>query len=92
MKKMTNEELNTALYKKMFEEQKRFKEMLLTFSPSEVMQYSYELVIREDILLSIEENDLSNRQAKALLGSNHPLSDLFKKWENRESKHWIMYP
>ncbi len=84
---MTNEELNTALYKKMYAEQEEFKEMLLTFSPGEVMQYSYELVIREDILLSMEENDLSNRQAKALLKSKHPLNDLFLKWENQESKH-----
>ena len=84
---MTNEELNTALYKKMFAEQEEFREMLQTLSPSDVMQHSYELVIREDILLSMEENDLSNGQAKALLRSKHPLSDLFLEWENHESKH-----
>ena len=84
---MTNEELNTALYQKMFDEQERFKDELRNASPQEIMLNAYELVIREDILLSMEENDLSNAQAKALLKSEHPLSDLFNKWENHESRH-----
>ena len=84
---MTNEELNTALYQKMFDEQERFKDELRNASPQEIMLNAYELVIREDILLSVEENDLSNAQAKALLKSEHPLSDLFNKWENHESRH-----
>ena len=84
---MTNEELNTALYQKMFDEQKRFKEELRNSSPQEIMLNAYELVIREDILLHLEENDLTSSQAKALLKSKHPLSDLFLKWENHESHH-----
>ena len=84
---MTNEELNTALYRKMFDEQERFKEELRNASPHEIMLNAYEFVIREDILLYLEENDLSDRQARALLKSEHPLSDLFNAWENRESKH-----
>lgn len=84
---MTNEELNTALYKKMFDEQERFKAQLRDASPQEIMYNAYELVIREDILLSMEENDLSSEQARALLKSAHPLSDLFLKWESRESGH-----
>ena len=84
---MTNEELNTALYKKMYAEQEKFKDELRSFSPEEVMRNSYELVIREDILLSMEENDLTDAQAKALLASPHPLSDIFLKWESQESHH-----
>lgn len=84
---MTNEELNTALYRKMFDEQERFKEELRNASPHEIMLNAYEFVIREDILLYLEENYLSDRQARALLKSEHPLSDLFNAWENRESKH-----
>ena len=84
---MTNEELNTALYEKMHTEQERFKEKLRSYSLEEVMKNSYELIIREDILLSLEENDLSDSQAKALLASPQPLSDIFLKWENQESHH-----
>ena len=84
---MTNEELNTALYQKMFDEQERFKEELRNSSPQEIMLNAYELVIREDILLHLEENDLTSAQARVLLKSKHPLSDLFQKWENHESHH-----
>ena len=55
---MTNEELNTALYRKMFDEQERFKEELRNASPHEIMLNAYEFVIREDILLYLEENDV----------------------------------
>ena len=84
---MTNDELNTLLYHKLLKEQELFKEKLRNSSAREVMQNAYELVIREDIILHLEENDLSDRQARALLKSEHPLSDVFNAWENRESKH-----
>ena len=67
---MTNEEVNTALYQKMFDEQERFKEELRNVSPQEIMLNAYEFVIREDILLSLEENDLADARAKALLKSD----------------------
>ena len=31
--------------------------------------------------------DLSAKQAKALLGTDTPLADIFAKWENRETDH-----
>ena len=84
---MTTVELNTELYQKMYEEQERFKEELRNVSPQEVMLNAYELVIREDILLYMEEHDLSDAQAKALLKSEHPLNDIFEEWENHEGQH-----
>lgn len=84
---MTNEELNTALYHKMFAEQERYKAYLLTVSPHEVLQQAYEYVCREDILLALEYNDLNDAQAKALLKSDTPLADVFQKWEKWETNH-----
>lgn len=84
---MTTEQLNTALYNKMYAEQEQFKSMLRSSSPEVVMQHSYELVMREDILLSLEENDLTPKQCKALLKQKEPLSELFLAWENGESNH-----
>lgn len=84
---MTNAELNTALYHKMFAEQERYKAYLLTVSPHEVLQQAYEYVCREDILLSLEYNDLTDAQAKALLKSDTPLADMFAKWESWETSH-----
>ena len=49
---MNNEELNTALYKKMFAEQKAYKDWLLVQPAEELLRNAYEYVMREDILLS----------------------------------------
>lgn len=84
---MTNEELNTALYEKMFEAQENYRAWLLSQPPEEILNHAYEYTHREDILLSLEYNDLSSPQAKALLKSSDPLADIFREWEHRESMH-----
>ena len=84
---MTNEELNTALYKKMFAEQEQFKGWLLTQPPERILEHSYEYTVREDFLLSLEYNDLTSSQAAALLASPTPLDDLFHQYEKMESSH-----
>lgn len=84
---MTNEELNTRLYERMFSEQEKYRRWLLTLPPAEILQHAYEYVMREDILLSQETSDLTDAQAKALLKSPTPLTDTFKDWEKRETSH-----
>lgn len=84
---MTNEELNTALYKKMFAEQEKFEDWLLSQPPREILNHAYEYTVREDILLSLEYNDLTDSQAAALLTSPTPLDDLFHQYEKMESSH-----
>lgn len=54
MIEMTNEELNTELYQKIFEEQKKYREWLLSQPSEEIINHVYEYTIREDILLSVE--------------------------------------
>ena len=51
---MTNEELNTALYEKMFAEQQRYREWLLSQPPDEILNHCYEFTVREDIVLALE--------------------------------------
>ena len=82
---MTNEELNTALYQKMFAEQETYREGLLSQPSEEILNHTYEYTVREDILLSMEYNDLPDAQAKALLKSPSPLADVFKDWEHKET-------
>ena len=84
---MTNEELNTALYEKMFEEQEKYRGWLLEKPPAEILDHAYEYTTREDILLSLEYNDLSDRQCHALLKSSSPLPDIFAKFEKWETGH-----
>lgn len=82
---MNNEQLNTALYEKMFAEQETYREWLLTQPPEEILNHTYEYTVREDILMSLENNDVSDEQAAALLKSPSPLGDVFKDFENRET-------
>ena len=51
---MTNEELNTRLYEKMFAEQEQFRDWLLSQPPAEILNHAYEYTVREDIVLALE--------------------------------------
>ena len=64
---MTNEELNTALYQKMFAEQETYRKWLLEQPPEEILKHTYEYTVREDILLSLEYHDLTDAQTNALM-------------------------
>ena len=48
---MTNEELNTRLYEKMFAEQEQFRDWLLSQPPAEILNHAYEYTMREDIVM-----------------------------------------
>lgn len=79
---------NAALYEKVCAEQRRYREWLLTLTPAEVLDHAYEYSMREDIVMSMkDENLLSDRQAEALLDSPAPLSDIYKDWQNQETDH-----
>lgn len=80
-----NEELMTALYQKMADEQNEFRDWLLTQSQEEVLEHAGEYAAREDILLEVGEMDLSDSRAKALLRSPCPLADIYKDWRDQDS-------
>ena len=64
-----SEELTTRLYEKMEAEQKQYREWLLTQPPDEILNHTYEYTMRQDILIAMEEQRLSDKQAQALLKS-----------------------
>lgn len=84
---MTNEELNTRLYEKMFAEQEQFRDWLLSQPSAEILNHAYEYTVREDILMSLEYHDLEDSQARALLKSGKPLKQIFERWENQETSY-----
>lgn len=88
-KSMKNEELNTKVYEKVFAEQEKFREWMLSQPPEEILHHAYEYVLREDILLSLEYNDLTDDEERALLKSEDILSDVFKDWEKKETEHMV---
>lgn len=84
---MTNEELNTALYQKMFAEQETYRKWLLEQPPEEILKHTYEYTVREDILLSLEYHDLTDAQTNALMKSPNPLGDVFHEFEQTETSY-----
>ena len=45
---ITNQELYTLLYQKMFSEQERYRQHLLTLPPEEILDSAYEYTSREE--------------------------------------------
>lgn len=84
---MTNEKRNNALYEKMYAEQKQYRQELLARSSEDILRHAYEYTVREDILLSMEYNSLSDRQAETMLRSRHPLADVYQRWEKKENEY-----
>ena len=75
---MNNEELNTALYQKMEREQDKYRKWLVQCPPEEILSHAYEYAVREDILMAMEELNLPDDQAMALLKQRGLLDDVFK--------------
>jgi homoserine kinase len=83
-----NEKNDTAaLYSKMKAEQDAYRDWLLTQEPSEILNHCYRYTVREDIVMAMEEAELSPKQARALLKSPYPLSDVYKAFEKVETGH-----
>ena len=82
---MNTMDKNTALYEKMAAEQNTFRDWLKSQSPEEVLNHAYEYTIREDIVMAMEELELSDRQAQALLDSSSPLADVYRHFERLET-------
>ena len=84
---MTSEELNKALYDKMSAEMAGYREWLMTQPPEEILKNAYEYAMREDILLWLENNDLNDEQARALLNTKSPLYNAFNAYEKIQTGH-----
>ena len=82
---MNSNEKNTALYEKMAAEQDTFRDWLKSQSPEEVLNHAYEYTVREDIVMAMEELELSDAQAQALLDSPSPLADVYRHFEKLET-------
>lgn len=59
---MTNAELNTALYQKMFAEQETYQEWLLSQPSEEILNHTYEYTVREDIWQNVADRAKSEVQ------------------------------
>ena len=84
---MTQEEMLTALYEKMAAEQDKYRDWLKGQPAAEVLNHAYEYTVREDIVMCMEELELTEAQAKALLTSPTPLADVYKDLHTRQPRY-----
>lgn len=82
---MNTNNLNTALYEKMATEQEKYRDWLKSQPPEEILHHTYEYTVREDIVMAMEELELTDAQAQALLESPTPLADVYRYFEKLET-------
>ena len=69
----------------MFDEQEHYRQHLLSLPPEKILDSAYEYTIREDIVMAMEELELTDAQAQALLESPSPLTDVYRYFEKLET-------
>lgn len=84
---MAAEEVYEQLYERMFAEQEKYREWLLTQSPEEVLKHSYEYAMREDILIVFEGSEIDEKHARVLLDKGVTLDDLYNDFIDVETDH-----
>ena len=82
-----NKDPTTRLYERMEAEQQQYRDWLLTQSPDEILNHTYEYTIRQDILMAMEDMELSDKQAQTLLKSPCPLADVYQHFRDQEHGH-----
>ena len=82
---MNTNNLNTALYEKMATEQEKYRDWLKSQPPEEILHHTYEYTVREDIVMAMEQLELTDAQAQALLDSPSPLADVYRYFEKLET-------
>ena len=75
---MTADELNFDLFTKMDREMIDFVAWLQSQTPDEVMRHSYEYVVKADILSTLEDLNLPEKQTRALLMCETPLEEIYR--------------
>ena len=84
------ENLKSLLLEKAIKEQSDFIEQLKTLSPEQIIDRSYEKVMRDDILMTFEDNYLSDEQVMELLKLDYPLSACYTEWMDTDYSHMEM--
>ena len=84
---MTNEHLNTQIYWKLHREHEAFKSWLMRQPSGVIIENAYKDAMMEDVLLTFENNNLSDEQAKALLKGKGHLQKIVERWQESGTGH-----
>lgn len=87
---MSNENLRKILYEKAAKEQSAYIEHLKTFPPEQIIDRAYEKVMRDDILMTFEDDYLSDKQVAELIKLDYPLSACYDEWMDTDYSHMEM--
>lgn len=83
-------DLQTKLYEKAKAEQDKFVYELLQKSSKEVMEAAYEKVLRDDILMIFENEDMDSEVVETLLKLEYPLAECYEHWLQSDCSHMDM--
>ena len=84
---MANEDFCTMLYDKYSAEQEKYREWLLSQPPEEILNHTFEYTVRQDILCAIENGDISDKTAAALLRKDVSLSEVYERFRDTETDY-----
>ena len=74
------------LYDKLLQEQDTFRQGLLALPPEQILDKAWEYLVRENILLTMEYNELDDAQAQALLELPDTMSDLCGRLMEKDTR------
>lgn len=78
------------LIQKVQSEYDEFIENLKKLPSEKVIDFSYEKVIKEDLVTSIESTNLDEVQAKSLYRLKYPLDYCYREWLDNDLSHMEM--
>lgn len=79
---MNENEIRTQLFNKLETEYNEFINKLKTSSPEQILQHSYEKVMKEEFVMMFnpESNNYDIDSVKVLNKSKYPLEELYQGW------------
>lgn len=79
--------LKNLLLDKARKEQDSYIEQMKAKPPDKIIQKAYEITMRDDILVTLEYANLSDKQLAALLKTDYPVSACFNEWQDRDCSY-----
>jgi len=71
---------NDLLYEKVQAEYDAFIEELKRMTPEQVIERAYEKVTKENMVMAIQDKELTYTEAKALCREKYPLDRMYREW------------
>lgn len=87
---MEQRDYKRLLYEKSVSEYTDFITELKSMTSDEIIEHSYEKVIKEDLVTLLENNDIEQDKAKSLYLKKYPLDYIYQEWLDKDCSHMEM--